>query len=97
MKRFNVTAQAKPRVYNGHQFDNYWCAGYHWTGLEPRTRELTETELAEVRRESENGYPIRLIKVEEIKVADTSFIPAPQPAKAKAPSASKKAKAPWEV
>lgn len=96
MKRFNVTAQAKPRVYNGHQFDNYWCAGYHWTGLEPRTRELDEKELAEVRRESENGYPIRLIRVEEIKVPDASFIPAPQPEKVKT-SQPGKVKAPWET
>lgn len=75
---FKVKAQAKPRTYNGHQFNDYWCAGFHWPGLEPQERDLTEKQLEEMQREQKEGHPIKVISFFEIlELDDSNFIPAP--------------------
>lgn len=75
---FKVKAQAKPRTYNGHQFNDYWCAGLHWPGLESQVRDLTENQLKEMQSEESKGHPIRIISfIEIVELKDSNFIPAP--------------------
>lgn len=104
---FKVKAQAKPRTYNGHQFNDYWCAGFHWPGLEPQERDLTAKQLEEMQREQKEGHPIRVISFTEIlELSDSNFIPAPEaittePAPVTpepvVPTVVDQVKKPWEI
>src|SRR3954462_3837878 len=88
-KMFRVTAQAKSRNVNGQIFNSFWSGGKQWSALDETTHVLTQAQMDDIQKDHDGGFPISIVKVEDVPEGDarTASRPETPQATASAPGA----------